>query len=57
MENQPKSAGKNQDDFAELSNASERIRVDYNKVSGHSGVAGNEAADRLANAGMKRARQ
>ena len=45
---------KNQDLWQRLDTAAARHRVDWRWVKGHSGDAGNEAADRLANVGLER---
>jgi ribonuclease H len=39
----------NKEDFVQLNDASRGIKVNYEKVAAHRGIAGNEAADRLAN--------
>lgn len=45
---------KNKEDFQELEKASEGIKVIWEKVAAHCGIAGNEAADRLAVEGANR---
>ena len=51
-----KQAVKNQDLWQRLDAARLRHRVDWRWVKGHAGDPGNEAADRLANEGLLKAR-
>ncbi|ULQ46075.1 ribonuclease HI [Flagellatimonas centrodinii] len=51
-----KQAVKNQDLWQRLDSARLRHRVDWRWVKGHAGDPGNEAADRLANEGLLKAR-
>ncbi|XP_069126516.1 ribonuclease H1-like isoform X2 [Argopecten irradians] len=45
---------KNKDDFIHLNRVSEGMNVKWIHVRGHTGIAGNEAADRLANEGASK---
>ncbi|KAK2189336.1 hypothetical protein NP493_109g07066 [Ridgeia piscesae] len=45
---------KNKEDFLELDKALQGISVKWVHVPGHKGIAGNEAADKLANEGAKK---